>query len=395
MKRLFFALLLALPISAQITYKQSNNGHSSGTSIALAFNSNTTAGSLLAVCVSLDDAVHTISSVTDTQGNTFVASDTLTGSANSNMQLWHAVNTSGGADTVTVHLSAGAPGGWALMHEYAGAATSTPVDVTWAASGNNATFDLGSQTTTASGDVVMSCISANGGTYTPSNAFTSREQNLSLDTADKIISPAGSQDVAWTNNTGSQTWVGHAVAYKQAGGSPPPASSQANPAVRATTLTTTLGSGINTVETAVAVATVPANYVRAGTTYRVRAYGTCTSTVNNISTFNVRFGTAGTSADTQIGTVATANGATSGTNVPFYVEFLVTFQSTTVTEVQGMIDNNGITGITTTQTPIVGAPTNTTGLVTTSDRKLSLLYISAGATTTSTFQVADITVEQP
>lgn len=83
-------------------------------------------------------------------------------------------------------------------------------------------------------------------------------------------------------------------------------------------------AAINTVDTIIASsASLPANYFQAGTTYRITVSGTCTSTVANLSTFTLRIGPNGTTADTTIAT-PTCTAAASGTTIPFTATFLVT-----------------------------------------------------------------------
>ena len=138
---------------------------------------------------------------------------------------------------------------------------------------------------------------------------------------------------------------------------------------------------------------MPANTIAAGTTYRVVAYGTCTSSAANVSAPKIRFGSTGTASDTALATFS-ATSATSGSNVAFSVEFYITFQSTTVAEVTGILHNNGSTGIYT-ALHVIMAPANTTGLTTTSNEVLQLSYASAASTTTSTFQTATIELLKP
>jgi hypothetical protein len=156
---------------------------------------------------------------------------------------------------------------------------------------------------------------------------------------------------------------------------------------------TSATSPINTPETTVVSYTVPANTIAAGTTYRVVAYGTCTSTAANVSAPKIRFGSTGTTSDTALATFS-VTAATSGSNVAFSVEFYITFQSTTVAEVTAILHNNGSTGIYTALQNVM-TPANTTGLTTTSNEVLQLAYASAATTTTSTFYIATIELVKP
>jgi hypothetical protein len=132
---------------------------------------------------------------------------------------------------------------------------------------------------------------------------------------------------------------------------------------------------------------VPANTIAAGTTYRVVAYGTGTSSVANVNSFKVLYNSSA------IATLS-LTAATSGTNIGFHVEFLITFQSTTVSEVTAMYNEGGNTGLYT-STILVMAPANTTGLTTTGNANLELDYASAASTTTATFDTAIIELVRP
>ena len=153
-------------------------------------------------------------------------------------------------------------------------------------------------------------------------------------------------------------------------------------------------SGLNTVETYISAAfPIPANTLVAGMAFRVTAYGTCTSTVANLSTFTVRFGTAGTTSDATV-LAATCTAAASGTTIPFKFEAIVTIRTigatgTVTASVQ--IVNNGVTGISAAAVTVAGTGSTLT-MNTTVANFLGLSYKSAASTTTSTFD--QVVVEQ-
>jgi hypothetical protein len=157
-------------------------------------------------------------------------------------------------------------------------------------------------------------------------------------------------------------------------------------------LTSTSGA-INTTETSILSYTVPANTIAAGTTYRVVAYGACTASAGNVSDFRLRFGSTGGAGDTAIAALAPTS-ATTGTGVAFRVEFYITFQSTSVSQAQAILSNNGSAGIYTAQQLLMGE-TNTTGLTTTANEILQFSYSSAATSTTSTFYLATIELVKP
>jgi hypothetical protein len=171
-----------------------------------------------------------------------------------------------------------------------------------------------------------------------------------------------------------------------------PAPAGGGPPGGVASITSTSGA-INTTETSIVSYTVPANTITAGTTYRVIAYGACTASAANVSDFRIRFGSTGGASDTAIAALA-ATSATTGTGVAFRGEFEITFQSATVSQAQAILSNNGSTGIYTARQLLL-AQTNTTGLTTTSNEVLQLSYVSAAATTTSTFYLATIEPVKP
>jgi hypothetical protein len=87
-------------------------------------------------------------------------------------------------------------------------------------------------------------------------------------------------------------------------------------------------AGINTTETTIVSYTVPANSIQAGTVYRIKVFGTCTTSRADTTRHNIRFGPTGKSTDTAITSYALTTVGT-GTNVPYTIEFYITFQSTT------------------------------------------------------------------
>ena len=127
--------------------------------------------------------------------------------------------------------------------------------------------------------------------------------------------------------------------------------------------------------------------LQAGDSYEISAYGTCTSTVANLSTFTIRVGTAGSVADTSMGTV-TCTAAASGTNIGFYFNALFTCRTTGAPGTgiaNGGVQNAGVTGISAVTNAISG--NTATGAITTASANIiSLTYQSAAGTTTSSFR---------
>jgi hypothetical protein len=71
----------------------------------------------------------TISSVTDTAGNTWSEAILRSHPSSDRASIWYAKNCAGGANTVTVNFSGNTYGGIAIA-EYSGCDTAAPLDVT-------------------------------------------------------------------------------------------------------------------------------------------------------------------------------------------------------------------------------------------------------------------------
>ncbi len=99
-----------------------NNG--AGTTDAIVWNSNTTTGNM--VLVSIGIVGTTVSSITDSQSNTYTKID---GTGTSRAELWYAYNITGGT-TPTVTATCGAIGANVTMiiREYSGLTTTDPLD---------------------------------------------------------------------------------------------------------------------------------------------------------------------------------------------------------------------------------------------------------------------------
>lgn len=115
-----------------IAFVQSTSGASTGnvTSLAIAFVSNNTLGSLLIAIVSVPDTGVGNPTVTDSQGNTWVLANTFSGATGRDYTFAYALNCKAGANTVTAGFgSVAATTDWNLaIYEFSGVATTSAVD---------------------------------------------------------------------------------------------------------------------------------------------------------------------------------------------------------------------------------------------------------------------------
>jgi hypothetical protein len=151
---------------------------------------------------------------------------------------------------------------------------------------------------------------------------------------------------------------------------------------------------INTGETIIVkTPALVANRLVAGTHFRITLAGTCTSTVANVSTFTLRWGTLGTTSDGTVAAIATSVAATSGTNNGFraVIDLTVRIAGASATSSSFLqLTSDGNIGIVATPNDksVAGTAFNTT----TASGILSLAYKSAATTTTSTFTIASIEI---
>ena len=218
--------------------QQASNGDESGatyTSFSATFGSSTAAGNAIIFGVAYGNTNPTITA-TDSLGNAYIqAIKTYDSGRNEGCAIFYATHITGGSsNTVTVNFGSSV-GYLALgIHEYAGLATSSPLDVTSGNTGLGSALTSGSTTTTGNGDLIFSCAvedSYGGGdTYTPGSGFAKRV-DLGTSTGyadeDRIQPNAGALEATWTLSPDFLNWIVDMAAFKpaQAGGAGPGISS--------------------------------------------------------------------------------------------------------------------------------------------------------------------------
>ncbi len=214
------AILVGLVLSihpqafAQIHFVQSQSGVSTQTAsgVSASFTSNTAAGN--AIVVGASTAGPSISSVVDTQGNAYVQAV-----ASGSNAVWYALNTKGGADTVTANFAASTGFSLIYIHEYAGLATSA-LDQTSSESGTGTAVTSGAKTTTQSNELIFGYASVDHCVITGSTGFTVRQTAGCNMSEDMIVSVGGTYAATFTQNI-SSGWVGIMATFKAPAGSSP------------------------------------------------------------------------------------------------------------------------------------------------------------------------------
>ena len=107
----------------------------SNSSVSVGYSNAQTAGDLNIVAVGWGDTTSTISSVTDSGGNTYTRAVGPTTTTGLQQVIYYAKNIAGGGNTVTVKFSQAASYPDVRILEYSGLDTSSPLDVTAAGVG--------------------------------------------------------------------------------------------------------------------------------------------------------------------------------------------------------------------------------------------------------------------
>lgn len=217
----------ALSGSGTVSYVQGNSvvPQSPQTSVTLAFPNAQTAGDLNIIVAGWNDSTATISSVTDSLGNSYsLAVGPTVQSGTATQSIYYAPNIRAGSNSVVVQFSTAAVYPDIRILEYAGANTTTPVDVVTANSGNGATSSTNPVTTNYP-DLLIAANLVQTTTSGPGAGFTQRLMTLpDGDIAqDEMTTQLGSYSASAPLSSAGP-WIMQMVAVRSASGStqPPP-----------------------------------------------------------------------------------------------------------------------------------------------------------------------------
>ncbi len=218
---------------AAASFVKSASNSAFNRTVGVAFAGSVTANNVVAVMVGWLPATQTLTSITDTCGTVYTLVDNpVTGTSGRAAMAYGKISTTGSC-TVTATGSTGVTYITATVHEISGVDTSIFLDnnqhklsyqVTPSTAANAVTS--GSITTTQNGDYIFGATfneSANGGlTITAGTGFTSRQASPYARSQDMIQATAGSIAATFTNNLGYANFITGIMAFKSAGGAPPP-----------------------------------------------------------------------------------------------------------------------------------------------------------------------------
>ena len=207
----------------------------SGTSVAIAYPAAQTAGDLNLVAVMWGDTTSTVSSVTDSRGNSYALAVGPTKATGLSSAIYYARNIAGGSNTVTVKFNQSAAYPNVNVLEYSGLDTVNPLDVSASATGSGTTANSGTATTRSANELIVGAGNPSSGFTGAGSGFSSRLINgYGGISEDRVVSSTGSYNATATLTSG--TWVMQMVAFRGSG-----QGSGSNPAPTVTGITPSSG----------------------------------------------------------------------------------------------------------------------------------------------------------
>jgi len=238
-----------------IVFIQANSAspQATQTPVTVTYTGAQTAGNLNVVIVSWNDSTATISSVTDSIGNTYaVAAAPVVQSATASQAIYYGKNiaaAAAGANTVTVTFNVAARHPDIRIAEYSGVDPLNPLDASVGAQGNTATSDSGPVSTTNANDILIGANVVQATSTGPGTGYSSRGITVDGDILeDQVVSVTGSYSATATLDK-VQLWIMQMAAFRAAtsGGSPAPNIASLNPTTGpAGTSVTITGSNFGT-----------------------------------------------------------------------------------------------------------------------------------------------------
>jgi hypothetical protein len=208
--------------SSSIEFVNETHGYGSGSATTIAASATShTAGNLLAVIVGNSKSGTsgvTVSSISDTAGNTYTFIDKRTEYNSSSgytgdIEIWYAKNISGNANNVvTATFSASTEYREISVLQYSGADTSAPYDVSNTGTGTSTSQSTAASTTTYADEVIVAgYYEAATGTFTAGTNFALRYDGTYLGTEGRVVSSTGSYGSAITYSTSASYIAVHAT----------------------------------------------------------------------------------------------------------------------------------------------------------------------------------------
>ena len=189
---------------------------SPSTSVAVSYPLAQTAGNLNIVAVGWNDTSSTVSSVTDSRGNSYTLAIGPTTGTGLRQSIYYAKNIAAGSNTVTVTFNQAAVYVDVRVLEYSGLDTTNPLDVTAGAGGSGTSANSGSAATSTASELIFGAGMTTTHYTGAGSGFTSRIITTpDADIAeDQIVNSTGSYSAVAPAT--SSNWVMQMAAFRVA-----------------------------------------------------------------------------------------------------------------------------------------------------------------------------------
>jgi Putative Ig domain len=207
-------ITIAAAVAPSIVFVQESAKAATATakSLSVSFAANTLPGDLILVAFDFASSA-TPKSITDSQGNTFTQVGTqLVSPGGSASRVYYAKSIKGGADTVTVALSANSAWIEVYLTEYSGVDPTNPIDAQAGAAGSAGAVSSGTAKTSYPGDVIVGYCPADW-SCTVGSGFAARSTFNNNLIEDAMAASPGSYAATASANNG---WTMQMVALKPA-----------------------------------------------------------------------------------------------------------------------------------------------------------------------------------
>jgi chitodextrinase len=214
------------PSQAVIAFVQSTNGtDSASVNISATFAGAQSAGDLIAVVIAANGGtVPSVVSVTDTRGNVYASTGSVTTLANvGGMVIYYAkniVSAAAGANTVTVTLASPALNAAIRLAEYSGVDTVSPLIGSVGASGNGAVLNSGTLSVVNADALLVAGGTVSGAIISMGAGYIERLSIWGDNLQDRVVSAAGNYNSTATQTTADGSWFEVLAAFKGASSAP-------------------------------------------------------------------------------------------------------------------------------------------------------------------------------
>jgi hypothetical protein len=177
-----------------------------------------TAGNLNIVVVGWNDNTSSLSSVSDSRGNSYVQAGTTIVGTGLRQAIYYAKNIAGGSNTVTISFNQAAAYVDVRLLEYSGLDATNPLDVTAGAAGTSNSADSGAAETTSANELIFGAGTTKGSFNAAGAGFTACIiTNPDGDIGEhNLVSSTGSYSASATLSY-SSAWVMQLVTFRASG----------------------------------------------------------------------------------------------------------------------------------------------------------------------------------